>query len=114
MPEIACPIEGCPYKTPDVEGVVAATLITTHATPTTHMSHAGDGTSAKVEKVKRPTATISSAGTSEVWAYFTSRWTDYVEATYITGKVNVIQLLECCDEPRTYLAMPEAHSLTLP
>ena len=94
MPEIACPIEGCPYKTPDVEGVVAAALITTHAT--THMSHAGDGTSAKVDKVKRPT--ISSAGTSEEWAYFTSRWTDYVEATHITGKDKVIQLLECCDE----------------
>ena len=94
MPEIACPIEGCPYKTPDVEGVFAAALITTHAT--THMSHAGDGTSAKVEKVKRPT--ISSAGTSEEWAYFTSRWTYYVEATHITGKDKVIQLLECCDE----------------
>ena len=77
-----------------MEGVVAAALITTHAT--THTSHAGDGTSAKVEKVKRPT--ISSAGTSEEWAYFTSRRTDYVEATHITGKDKVIQFLECCDE----------------
>ena len=53
-------------------------------------------TSAKVEKVKRPT--ISSAGSSEDWAYFESRWTDYVDATKLQGKDKVVQLLECCDE----------------
>ena len=80
MPEIACPIEGCPYKTPDVEGVVAAALITTHAT--THTSHAVDGTSAKVEKIKRPT--ISSAGTSEEWAYNCSVAFDTVNHDILT------------------------------
>ena len=52
--------------------------------------------SAKVERVKRPV--ISSAGTSEDWNYFLSRWNDYVEATKVTGKDEVLQLLECCDE----------------
>ena len=49
----------------------------------------------RVEKVTRPT--ISSAGTSEEWAYFTTRWTEYVAATRITGRDQVVQLLECCD-----------------
>ncbi|RLC10819.1 MAG: hypothetical protein DRI57_19860 [Deltaproteobacteria bacterium] len=92
---INCPIDGCPYATPDVEAVVAAALITTHATthaaaPPQHV------TAARPEKVKRPT--ISSAGTSEEWSYFQSRWSDYVEATRVTGKDKIIQLLECCDD----------------
>ena len=46
--------------------------------------------------MKRPT--ISSAGTSEDWSYFQSRWGDYVKATKVTGTDKVVQLLECCDE----------------
>ena len=49
-----------------------------------------------MEKVKRPT--INSSGTSEEWAYFNTRWKEYVEATGVTGKTRVIQLLECCDD----------------
>ena len=30
--------------------------------------------------------------------HFLSRWNDYVEATKVTGKDEVLQLLECCDE----------------
>ena len=94
MPIINCPIDGCDYATPDVDGVVAAALITTHAI--THNVAAHNVPAAKVEKVKRPS--ISSAGTSEDWSYFTSRWDDYVAATKVSGKDKVIQLLECCDE----------------
>ncbi|CAC5393222.1 unnamed protein product [Mytilus coruscus] len=54
------------------------------------------GPAAKAEKVKRPS--ISTAGTIEEWAYFESRWSDFVEATKITGRDKVVQLLECCDE----------------
>ena len=50
-----------------------------------------------MEKVKRPV--ISTAGTSEEWSYFESRWSDYVDATKITGHDKVVQILECCDEP---------------
>ena len=32
MPVVHCPIEGCEYETPNVDPVVAAALITTHAT----------------------------------------------------------------------------------
>lgn len=53
-------------------------------------------TAARVEKVRRPT--VTAAGSSEDWAYFLTRWQDYVEATKIEGKDLIIQLLECCDE----------------
>ena len=67
-------------------------LLNLHASTHTSPSPA----TAPVEKVKRPT--IKSAGTIEDWTYFTSRWTDYKEATNISGREAVIQLLECCDE----------------
>ena len=93
MPAIACPLAGCEFRTEDVDPAVAAVLLTIHATEhTTHTSTS----SAKVEKVKRPT--VSSAGSSEDWAYFESRWADYVDATKISGKDMVMQLLECCDD----------------
>ena len=60
------------------------------------MDHNSLTAAAKVEMVKRPT--VSSAGTNEDWAYFQSRWTDYTEATEVTGKDKLVQLLECCDE----------------
>ena len=74
MPVIDCPIADCEYATPDVDAIVAAALITTHAT--IHNATASPAAIAKVEKVKRPT--IFSAGTSEDWSLFLSRWTDYV------------------------------------
>ena len=93
MPQISCPITGCDYKTEDVDPTVAVALINLHATQ--HAVPAATSP-AKLEKVKRPT--VSSAGSSEDWAYFTSRWDDYVDATKVTGKDKVVQLLECCDE----------------
>ncbi|CAG2231646.1 unnamed protein product [Mytilus edulis] len=92
MPAVQCPIPGCEYVTDDLDAAIVAVLITVHST--THAP--GPVTAAKVEKVKRPV--ISTAGTSEEWAYFESRWSDYVEATKIAGRDKVVQLLECCDE----------------
>ena len=77
-----------------MDAIIAAALITAHAT--THNTTSNQMAAVKVEKVKRPT--ISSAGTSEEWTYFISRWNDYVEATKVTGKDKTVQLLECCDE----------------
>ena len=61
MPVIRCPIEECECWTPDVYSVVAAALLTTHAT--VHASSHPVVPMAKAEKVKRPC--ISSAGTME-------------------------------------------------
>ena len=89
MPTVKCPIDGCLYETPDVDAVLAAALITTHST--VHARATTSVATAKVEKVKRPT--ISSAGTSEDWLYFTSRWDDYVEATKVSGADKVVPVM---------------------
>ena len=49
MPQVKCPIPGCDYETPDLDAVIVAALITTHATthPTT------SDIQARIEKVKR-------------------------------------------------------------
>ena len=108
MPVVSCPIPGCDYTTPELDASIVAALLTTHCT--IHAS--GTGPAAKIEKVKRPT--IAAAGTSEDWAYFTSRWSDYVEATKVSGKDRVMQLLECCEEPlRKDLTRSSGGSLTV-
>ena len=92
MPAVQCSIPGCDYVTDDLDAAIVAALITAHCT-----THAPEPvTIAKVEKVKRPV--ISTAGTSEEWVYFESRWSDYIEATKIAGRDKVVQLIECCDE----------------
>ncbi|XP_014670803.1 PREDICTED: uncharacterized protein LOC106811615 [Priapulus caudatus] len=90
MPAVNCTIPGCDYKTLDLNAAIVAALLTAHRTIHTY------GQAAKVEKVKRPT--IAAAGTSEEWAYFKSRWSDYADATKITGKDKVAKLLECCNK----------------
>ena len=94
MPVVRCPIEDCEYQMLGVDPVVAAALITTHATVHA-LPHLATPV-AKAEKVKRPC--ISSSGTTEDWHYFISRWSDYVKATKFSGTDRVIQLLECCDD----------------
>ena len=96
MPAVNCPIDGCSYATPDLDAVIIAALLNTHATTHTAAPASRDNTTAKVEKVKRPT--VTSAGSSEDWTYFLSRWRDYKAATKVTGGDLIIQLLECCDE----------------
>ena len=91
---VECPVDGCTYNTGDVQPVVAAALITAHAL--NHKAPAEPVLAARVEKVKRPS--VSSAGSTEDWLYFESRWSDYVAATRLKGPDCVIQLLECCDE----------------
>ena len=72
-------------------------MLSVHTTGTHTASPASAApAAAKVAKVRRPT--VSAAGSSEEWSYFLIRWQDYVEATKVTGKDRVVQLLECCDE----------------
>ena len=92
MTVVSCPL--CDYETDNVSDTVTAVLLSTHA-----ISHQPGATapSANVER-KGDAPVISSAGTSEDWNHFLSGWNDYVEATNVTGKYEVLQLLECCDE----------------
>ena len=87
-------MKGCEYQTPEVEAELAAALMTVHAT--SHKQPDGNTSAARAEKVKRPS--ISSAGTTEEWLYFKSRWSDYIRATRLDGTDKIIQLLECCDK----------------
>jgi len=91
MPQVKCPFPSCDYETADLDAAIVAALITTHS-----IIHNNAPTPVKAEKVRRPTT--SSAGTSEDWSYFLSRWADYKFATKLAGKELIIQLLECCDE----------------
>ena len=94
MPSHNCPFPFCTYATTDISDALAATMLTIHASgmhtaagPTA--ASVDIARSAPVEKVKRPT--IAAAGSNEDWSYFQSRWTDYTEATKVTGKDRVIQ-----------------------
>ena len=98
MPKYRCPYLECAYETKDVKDKLAAVLLMVHSTGT-HMqttSQPATQPTARVEKVRWPT--ISSAGSSEEWSYFLTRWKDYAKATKLKGKDLVIQLLKCCEE----------------
>ena len=103
---VKCPIPNCPYATEEVDATLATSLLQIHA-----KTHDQSNSTAKVEKVRRPT--ISASGTSEEWTYFLTRWSEYEQATGLTGNDIIIQLLECCDEPlRKDLTRSEGGSLT--
>ena len=90
-----CPVEGCDYTATANDGDVVAGLLHLHAT--VHKNgNAGRVATARAEKLKR--LMISRAGTSEEWAYFVTRWTEYKKGTKLAGADVVIQLLECCNE----------------
>ena len=77
MPGIECPIDGVTYKTPDLEAVLAAALITAHSS--VHTTARTLPAEVKPEKAKRPT--ISPGASSQDWEYFKTRWGDYKTAT---------------------------------
>ena len=95
MPVIHCPVSTCQFATDDVSDELAVTLLKLHAHDHTAQT-TNNSTSARMEKVKRPV--VSTAGSSEDWTYFLSRWSDFKTATKVTGRDAVIQLLECCEE----------------
>lgn len=92
MEGVSCPFTGCTYRTPDAtEPAMDAVLMSTHA-----MEHQLQRSmKAKPTPVKRPEMT--SAGTTENWTYFLTRWRSYSRAVRQASQDLVIQLLECCD-----------------
>ncbi|GFN88458.1 RNA helicase [Plakobranchus ocellatus] len=53
-------------------------------------------TKVKTENVKSPV--VSACGTSDEWTYFVQHWSDYKQATRLTGEDINFQLLERYDE----------------
>ena len=97
MPSFKCSWADCTYVTEETDATVAIQLLSLHNS--THSPVATQSTAphtATAEKVKRPT--INPAGTCEEWDYFKQRWEDYKQATRLTGKDVIFQLLECCEE----------------
>ena len=98
MADVPCPAPDCDVTfSVTTPPAVLIHLLTLHA----QIAHAttpatAPTANAKAEKVRRPT--ISAAGSSEEWSYFTQRWSDYKAATRLTGQDIVYQLLECCDD----------------
>jgi len=86
MPVAACPILGCTYTTDDVDAVIVAALLNAHT-----VTNIAAPAAPRVEKVTRPT--LSSAGTSEEWEYFTTRWADYVAATWPRSSCSTTRVL---------------------
>ena len=108
MPKHQCPFPACKFTTKDVSDDLAAVLIKVHADGSHNVAKSK---SAKVENVRRPV--ISTGGTIEDWQYFQTRWNDYKEATNISGRDKIIQLLECCDSDlRKALSRAAGGSLT--
>ena len=98
MPEITCPAQGCTQTfRDDLDATVLTQLISIHA-QSAHPPTAPQPQLqvAKMERVRRPT--ISSAGSTEEWEYFLSRWDEYKLATRMAGQDILIQLIECADE----------------
>ena len=91
MPILPCDFAGCDYVTGDFPSAAVGAILNNHTATHTNFS-----TSAKVEKVRRPT--ITSGITSQQWIYFQSKWVEYRDATKIKGRELIIQLIECCDE----------------
>ena len=107
MPKVQCSFPDCPYTTDNLPAELVLKLLDIHAG-----SHATPPQpTVKIERVHHPT--ISSAGTSEEWQYFQTRWGEYMAATKISGTDRVIQLLECCDDQlRKDLTRAAGKSLT--
>jgi len=82
MPVARCPVPGCTYATENVDAIIVAALLNAHT-----VTHTTVPAAARVQKVTRPT--VSSAGTSEEWSYFTTRWAEAGESITEDEKIRM-------------------------
>ena len=93
MAATACPFADCEYIiAADTDPAIVVQLLQMHQAA----AHTRPSVSITAEKITRPQ--VKAGGSSEDWEYFSSRWSEYKQATRLTGADCVIQLLECCDE----------------
>ena len=98
---IKCPREGCTYKTEEAEPVIAATLLTAHATG--HSAPVTSGAQVKAPPVERPK--LKSCCPKADWQVFKSRWEWFKIATNTTENKTKLphQLLSCLEDDLTKL-----------
>ena len=95
MPALDCPIDGCPWKSQNLEAEFAGVLNTALGGHLQHAHPPNSDTVAKPEKLPRPT--VSKGITTEEWGFFKSLWGTYKVATKLANRDACIQLLACCD-----------------
>ena len=95
--DIPCPAPGCEVKWPkSTPTEVLIKLLDLHERTAHPPTTPPTAPCVNAEKVKRPS--ISASGTTEEWTYFQQRWSEYKQATRLTGQDAIFQLLECCDD----------------
>lgn len=95
MPSLACPVNGCEYQATNDDAACAAALLTAHTINHRTGVNPPATNRAQPEKLTRPQIALSSS--SEDWAYFIEKWTEYKVATGITGRDLTAQLTDCCE-----------------
>ena len=96
MPVVECPITNCNFTTADLGEDLVKTLLNMHFQDAHSTPQSPSAATNAAEKIKRPS--IEAGGNAADWTSFVTRWNEYVEATNVTGKAQVLQLLECCNE----------------
>ena len=95
MPALDCTIDGCPWKSQNLEAEFAGVLNTALEGHLRHAHPPNSDTVAKPEKLPRPT--VSKGITTEEWGFFKSLWGTYKVATKLANRDACIQLLAYCD-----------------
>ena len=90
------PIPACAFETDELDAVIVAALLTTHALVHNGAPAAPATPVVKVKRAKKHS--VSSGAQVRTRCNFCEAWKYYVEATKVAGKELVIQLLEWCDE----------------
>ena len=110
MPVVRCPREGCPFATEDVGEVLAAALISAHATEHAQGSNASTqaGGSARPPPMERPK--LQAGCPRADYEVFSSKWKSFKLATNISGDKAVHQLLGCLDNDLAGLVYNEQAS----
>ena len=95
MPVVLCPIDGCDYRTDDVDPGLAAALLTVHNNAHVNAPAPARATQ-RAPKIQRPS--VSRSSTEETWNSFLARWRLFKRGTGLRPNEACQQLFECCDE----------------
>ena len=96
MVVLQCPIDSCPFRTPDVEVVGAAAVLTIHGSTHTSQPAAPTPAQPRGPKLIRPKIKLNS--TNEEWNAFIRRWNTFTVGSNITDVYAPAQLLECTND----------------
>lgn len=91
---LPCPVPDCYYETGTTSHIVAAALLSAHATVHSAPSH--HQPTPQVPKLDRPQIDIGLA--AEEWNLFESRWKLYAKSSNIARTDRAVQLFQCASQ----------------